>query len=107
MDNGYTDTEPGFQSYSCARCRRLKKRCPKQSPACQTCLKAGETCLYLGRAPRRTRKELEEAKLRGEFQPKKKHHTDKSEPGNSSESNTANSNSSPSGSSWETATRNG
>lgn len=95
MDNGYTDTEPGFQSYSCARCRRLKKRCPKQSPACQTCLKAGETCLYLGRAPRRTRKELEEAKLRGEFQPKKKHHTDKSEPGNSSESNTANSNSSP------------
>lgn len=95
MDDGYTNSEPGFESYSCARCRRLKKRCPKQSPGCETCLKAGEKCLYLGRAPRRTKKELEEARLRGEFVPKKRRCRDKSEPGSGSDSNPAYSNSSP------------
>ncbi|QLQ77831.1 hypothetical protein HG537_0A00780 [Torulaspora globosa] len=63
---------PETKSYSCSRCRRLKKRCPKQLPSCNNCLKAGETCLYIGRAPRRTKKELEEAKLRGEFVPVKR-----------------------------------
>lgn len=60
------------KSYSCSRCRRLKKRCSKQLPSCNNCLKAGEACLYVGRAPRRTKKELEEARLRGEFVPAKR-----------------------------------
>lgn len=73
------------KSYSCARCRRLKKRCPKELPACSTCLKAGEACLYLGRAPRRTKKELEEAKLRGEYVPLKRRRQDSSEMDSSSD----------------------
>lgn len=67
------------KSYSCARCRRLKKRCPKQLPSCNNCLKAGESCIYLGRAPRRTKKELEEARLRGEFVPVKRRRNNSSE----------------------------
>lgn len=56
------------ESYSCSRCRKLKKRCPKQSPICKNCQKAGETCVYPGRAPRRTKRQLEEARLRGELE---------------------------------------
>lgn len=67
---------------SCGRCRKLKKRCPKESPICSNCRKAGEECIYPGRAPRRTRKELEEAISRGEFEPNKRHKrkTDKDSP---------------------------
>ncbi|GAV48204.1 hypothetical protein ZYGR_0I05010 [Zygosaccharomyces rouxii] len=61
-----------FETYSCARCRKLKKRCPKESPVCNNCQRAGESCVYPGRAPRRTKRELEEAKLRGEFIPNKR-----------------------------------
>lgn len=66
------DNSQKFETYSCARCRKLKKRCPKQSPACNNCRRAGEPCIYPGRAPRRTKRELEEAKLRGEFMPNKR-----------------------------------
>ncbi|CCC69710.1 hypothetical protein NCAS_0D01290 [Naumovozyma castellii] len=60
------------ESYSCSRCRRLKKKCPRQTPSCANCEKAHATCIYVGRAPRRTKRELEEARLRGEIIPHKK-----------------------------------
>ncbi|SCU90060.1 LADA_0F01552g1_1 [Lachancea dasiensis] len=47
------------EPYSCARCRKLKKRCSKEAPVCVNCLKAGERCVYPGRAPRRSKRELE------------------------------------------------
>ncbi|SCW03928.1 LAFE_0H02124g1_1 [Lachancea fermentati] len=62
----------GYESYSCARCRRLKKKCSKELPVCKNCSKAGESCLYPGRAPRRTKRELEEARARGEFIPSRR-----------------------------------
>ncbi|SCU86929.1 LAFA_0E03796g1_1 [Lachancea sp. 'fantastica'] len=48
-----------YEPYSCARCRKLKKRCSKESPICVNCNKAGEPCSYPGRAPRRSKRELE------------------------------------------------
>lgn len=61
-----------YEAYSCARCRRLKKRCTKEWPVCKNCDKAGEECVYPGRAPRRTKEELKEAELRGEPMHKKR-----------------------------------
>ncbi|EJS43400.1 stb5p [Saccharomyces arboricola H-6] len=58
--------------YSCARCRKLKKKCGKQVPTCANCDKNGARCLYPGRAPRRTKKELADAMLRGEYVPVKR-----------------------------------
>ncbi|AMD21176.1 HEL104Cp [Eremothecium sinecaudum] len=58
-----------YASYSCSRCRRLKKKCSKAIPTCYSCQKAEEICVYHGRARRRTKKELEEARKRGEFVP--------------------------------------
>lgn len=55
-----------YEAYSCSRCRRLKKRCTKEWPSCKNCSKAGEECVYPGRAPRRTIEELRQARLRGE-----------------------------------------
>ncbi|CAL9737025.1 protein Stb5p [Monosporozyma servazzii] len=60
------------QDYSCARCRRLKKKCTKESPTCSLCARVNATCTYPGRAPRRTKKELREAMQRGEFVPVKR-----------------------------------
>ncbi|CAI4039552.1 hypothetical protein SMKI_08G2200 [Saccharomyces mikatae IFO 1815] len=58
--------------YSCARCRKLKKKCGKQIPTCANCDKNGAYCSYPGRAPRRTKKELADAMLRGEYVPVKR-----------------------------------
>lgn len=58
--------------YSCARCRKLKKKCGKQIPTCANCDKNGAHCSYPGRAPRRTKKELADAMLRGEYVPVKR-----------------------------------
>lgn len=66
------NTEPEKQEYSCARCRRLKKKCTKESPTCSLCARVNATCTYPGRAPRRTKKELREAMQRGEFVPVKR-----------------------------------
>ncbi|RAZ38116.1 hypothetical protein DK853_48380, partial [Klebsiella oxytoca] len=44
--------------YSCARCRKLKKKCGKQIPTCANCDKNGAHYSYPGRAPRRTKKEF-------------------------------------------------
>ncbi|EHN02013.1 Stb5p [Saccharomyces cerevisiae x Saccharomyces kudriavzevii VIN7] len=60
------------QLYSCARCRKLKKKCGKQIPTCANCDKNGARCSYPGRAPRRTKKELADAMLRGEYVPVKR-----------------------------------
>lgn len=60
------------QEYSCARCRRLKKKCTKESPACSLCSRLHVPCTYPGRAPRRTKKELEEAMRRGEYVPSRR-----------------------------------
>ena len=60
------------QEYSCARCRRLKKKCTKESPACSLCSRLHVPCTYPGRAPRRTKKELEEAMKRGEYVPSRR-----------------------------------
>lgn len=57
------------EPYSCSRCRRLKKKCSKELPVCRNCSRAGEECTYPGRAARRTKKQLLEAKERGEFLP--------------------------------------
>ncbi|CUS22461.1 LAQU0S05e05864g1_1 [Lachancea quebecensis] len=54
-----SDSGKHYESYSCSRCRKLKKRCSKESPVCVSCAKAGEACTYPGRAPRRTKRELE------------------------------------------------
>ncbi|CCH59608.1 hypothetical protein TBLA_0B07920 [Henningerozyma blattae CBS 6284] len=58
--------------YSCTRCRRLKKKCSKDAPTCSSCAKVNESCEYPGRAPRRTKKEIEAALLRGELPQNKK-----------------------------------
>lgn len=79
------------ETYSCARCRRLKKKCPKQLPVCMNCQKADEHCLYPGRAPRRTKKELEEAKLRGEYLPAKRRKQSSTDIASGSDSNTTHS----------------
>lgn len=50
------------QAYSCSRCRKLKKKCSKELPVCINCLKAHEECSYPGRAPRRTKRELNKEK---------------------------------------------
>lgn len=63
---------PEKQEYSCARCRRLKKKCSKESPACSLCSRLHVPCTYPGRAPRRTKKELEEAMKRGEYVPSRR-----------------------------------
>lgn len=68
-----TNSIQGMETYSCARCRRLKKKCPKESPICSNCAKAKKECLYLGRAPRRTKRQLAEAKLQGNFVAAKRH----------------------------------
>ncbi|CCF58386.1 hypothetical protein KAFR_0E02330 [Kazachstania africana CBS 2517] len=77
---------PKKEKYSCSRCRKLKKKCPREVPVCGHCVRVGAECSYPGRAARRTKKELEEAELRGEFIPSKKHKTHE---GNGSRSNTA------------------
>ncbi|CEP63185.1 Stb5p LALA0_S07e04368g [Lachancea lanzarotensis] len=60
LDNeGLSFSAVVYEPYSCARCRRLKKRCSKESPICMNCSKAGEPCSYPGRAPRRSKRELE------------------------------------------------
>lgn len=64
--------EPEKQVYSCARCRRLKKKCTKESPTCSLCARVEAKCTYPGRAPRRTKKEIREAMQRGEFVPAKR-----------------------------------
>lgn len=61
-----------LEAYSCSRCRKLKKKCPRQLPQCNNCVKAREVCHYPGRAPRRTKKELREAIMRGEVLPSMK-----------------------------------
>ncbi|CCE64332.1 hypothetical protein TPHA_0H01240 [Tetrapisispora phaffii CBS 4417] len=61
-----------LQSYSCSRCRRLKKKCLRQMPKCSNCVASHYACEYIGRLPRRSKKELKAAMLRGEFNPKKK-----------------------------------
>ncbi|AAS52972.2 AER291Cp [Eremothecium gossypii ATCC 10895] len=61
-----------YETYSCSRCRRLKKKCSKELPRCFSCEAASKECVYPGRAPRRTKKQLEEAIQRGEFVPSKK-----------------------------------
>ncbi|SCU86504.1 LANO_0C08218g1_1 [Lachancea nothofagi CBS 11611] len=53
------ESKATYEPYSCARCRKLKKRCSKESPICVNCVKAGESCTYPGRAPRRSKRELE------------------------------------------------
>ncbi|ODQ58960.1 hypothetical protein WICANDRAFT_32262 [Wickerhamomyces anomalus NRRL Y-366-8] len=57
--SGKTDSEDGNKhSYSCKRCRRLKKKCTRTIPECQNCAKAGESCEYVPRAPRRKKSEI-------------------------------------------------
>lgn len=99
-----TDSEKDqsqFEAYSCARCRKLKKRCPKQTPNCNNCVSVGVPCNYPGRAPRRSKKELEAARLRGEYEPSKRRKKDVNDintgnSGNTSASNAStNSNTSP------------
>lgn len=76
-DSGQTPNDPKqkkarngqMETYSCARCRKLKKKCPRQLPECSNCLKAREPCNYPGRAPRRTKKELRDAIMKGEVLP--------------------------------------
>ncbi|CCK70346.1 Stb5p KNAG_0E00780 [Huiozyma naganishii CBS 8797] len=58
--------EKRVEGYSCSRCRKLKKKCLREVPACSHCLRAEVVCHYPGRAPRRTKRELEEATRRGE-----------------------------------------
>lgn len=60
------------QEYSCARCRRLKKKCTKEIPICSLCFRVKAKCDYPGRAARRTKKELKAAMERGEFVPQKR-----------------------------------
>lgn len=67
----------GVETYSCSRCRKLKKKCPRQLPHCANCAKAREVCHYPGRAPRRTKKELREAILKGEIPPSMKRKSSK------------------------------
>ncbi|CCH41505.1 hypothetical protein BN7_1046 [Wickerhamomyces ciferrii] len=50
--------DPNKHSYSCKRCRRLKKKCTRTIPECQNCFKANETCEYVPRAPRRKKAEI-------------------------------------------------
>ncbi|CCD24005.1 Stb5p NDAI_0C03450 [Naumovozyma dairenensis CBS 421] len=69
------------EPYSCSRCRRLKKKCLKEVPTCSNCMKANKECVYLGRAPRRTKKEILAAALRGEYVPNKRHKSEQHVPG--------------------------
>ncbi|SCV00003.1 LAME_0G06898g1_1 [Lachancea meyersii CBS 8951] len=80
-----TDSEVSpvvYEPYSCARCRKLKKRCSKESPVCANCAKAGEPCSYPGRAPRRSKRELElerqglAALANGDHKAKRSHSSD-------------------------------
>lgn len=57
--------QPPLQLYSCARCRLLKKKCGKQTPRCINCAKSSSACTYPGRAPRRSKKELERLRREG------------------------------------------
>lgn len=45
-------------SYSCKRCRRLKKKCSRSIPECLNCKKAKNVCEYVPRAPRRKKVEV-------------------------------------------------
>lgn len=76
--------------YSCSRCRKLKKKCSKELPKCNSCIKANcLSCEYPGKAPRRTRKQIEAARLRGEEVPAKRRRktSDKSSDLNDSDHN--------------------
>ncbi|KAG7662431.1 STB5 [[Candida] subhashii] len=45
---------------SCVRCRKLKKKCSKNTPECLNCDKAGESCTYVPRKKRKSKKGSEE-----------------------------------------------
>lgn len=70
-----SEDDAHLEAYSCSRCRRLKKKCSRHHPNCAHCLRAGKQCVYPGKAPRRTKKELREAMQRGEYVPSKRHKT--------------------------------
>ncbi|SCU98527.1 LAMI_0F15082g1_1 [Lachancea mirantina] len=55
-----------YELYSCVRCRKAKKKCSKEVPVCKNCAKGNAACVYPGRAARRTKREMEEARARGE-----------------------------------------
>lgn len=67
-----TESDKKYEKFSCSRCRKLKKKCPREFPVCYHCSKTNSDCHYPGRAPRRTRRELEEARRRGELIPTRK-----------------------------------
>lgn len=57
-DEGNNNGNVERHSYSCKRCRRLKKKCSRTKPECQNCGKAREKCEYVPRAPRRKKSEI-------------------------------------------------
>lgn len=58
MMSDYNGSDQNKHSYSCKRCRRLKKKCTRTVLECHNCTKAGETCEYVPRAPRRKKSEI-------------------------------------------------
>lgn len=55
----------GKASNSCEACRRLKKKCSKDLPACKRCLERNlsSECFYPGKSRRRTKAEMEQYRL--------------------------------------------
>ncbi|SMN20742.1 similar to Saccharomyces cerevisiae YHR178W STB5 Transcription factor, involved in regulating multidrug resistance and oxidative stress response [Maudiozyma saulgeensis] len=82
-----SDSDPKLEAYSCARCRRLKKKCSRELPICSHCTRSKKECVYPGKAPRRTKKQLQLAEERGEFTPSKRHKLSGSRNGSTSTSN--------------------
>lgn len=54
----FNGNDQNKHSYSCKRCRRLKKKCTRTVPECHNCAKAAEPCEYVPRAPRRKKSEI-------------------------------------------------
>lgn len=62
MSNSSSFLDNGKASNSCEACRKLKKKCSKDLPACKRCLERdlGNQCFYPGKSRRRTKAEMEQ-----------------------------------------------
>lgn len=60
-----TNGEPRREKYSCDMCRKYKKKCSKELPACDRCRAKGieNECFYPGKSRRRTKAEMKIAKF--------------------------------------------
>lgn len=65
MSESSSFPENGKASNSCEACRRLKKKCSKDLPACKRCLERNlsSECFYPGKSKRRTKAEMEQYRL--------------------------------------------